>query len=145
MSKIFYKELIAFHPGYYAKEILDDMEITQSEFAKRLGTTSKTLSELLASRIDLSEDMAGKLSQMTGVSLDTWLNLQKQYEAKRCEISRRRKLDSETEILKLIDCKYFVNMGILQANMSNEAKITAFHSYLHVAEPNPQSPIPNPH
>lgn len=134
MSKIIYKELSAFHPGYYVKEILDDMEITQSEFAKRLNTTSKTLSELLAGKIDLSQDLAGKLSQMTGVPINTWLNLQKRYEQKRYEIVHREKLDSEIELLKLIDCNYFVNIGVLQKSMSSKEKITTFHSYLHVAE-----------
>ena len=39
-----YKEIMAFHPGYYVAEIVEEMGITQAEFAARMGTTGKTLS-----------------------------------------------------------------------------------------------------
>ena len=42
MNKTEYGELSAFHPGYYIAEIIEDMGITQEEFAVRMGTTAKT-------------------------------------------------------------------------------------------------------
>ena len=48
MSNIInYSDIMAFHPGYYVAEIVEDMGITQDEFATRLGTTGKTLSKLI--------------------------------------------------------------------------------------------------
>ncbi len=82
MRQKIYKDRVVFHPGHYMQELIDDMEITQSDFTKRLNVTSQTLSDLLAGKIDLSKDLAGKLAQMTGVSIGTWLNLQLQYEKK---------------------------------------------------------------
>ena len=38
MNKIEYEELIAFHPGYYVKDYIEDQGITQEELAKRLQT-----------------------------------------------------------------------------------------------------------
>ena len=134
MSKRIYKELAAFHPGYYIQDMLDDMEITQSEFARRLNTTSKTLSNLLAGKIDLSEDLAEKLAQMTGVSIGTWLRLQAQYAEKRCEIECREKLDQEQTVFKQINAKYFMDLGVLREDMSVEEKIAAFRTYFQVAE-----------
>ena len=32
-----YKDKIAFHPGYYLKEIIDESGLTQEDFAERLG------------------------------------------------------------------------------------------------------------
>ncbi|KJR48947.1 Plasmid maintenance system antidote protein [Desulfosporosinus sp. I2] len=77
MSKAEYKELVAFHPGYYLKEIIEDMGITQDEFAKRLETSGKNLSDLLNGKSKLSNEIALKLSIMFGTSTDVWLNLQK--------------------------------------------------------------------
>ena len=34
MNKIEYQELIAFHPGYYVKDCIDEQGITQEELAK---------------------------------------------------------------------------------------------------------------
>ena len=47
MLKEEYKNIIAFHPGYYLTDIIEELEMTQDEFAKRLGTTGKTVSLLL--------------------------------------------------------------------------------------------------
>ncbi len=53
MNKIEYNGLIAFHPGYYVKDTIEAMEITHSEFAKRLGTTGNTVSRLVNGEIPL--------------------------------------------------------------------------------------------
>ena len=42
-----YKDIYAFHPGCYLQDIIEEMEITQEEFAIRLGTTPKNISVLL--------------------------------------------------------------------------------------------------
>ena len=93
MLKDIYKDISAFHPGYYVQEIIEDMGITQSEFAKRLNTTSKTLSKLLNGEIPLSNDLAENLSLMLGTSINVWINLQKKYEEKCSEIDKKRKID----------------------------------------------------
>ena len=58
MSKkiVEYKDLIAFHPGQYVGELIEDYNVTQKEFADRLG-----------------------------VSMQTWLNLQNAFDVKMAE------------------------------------------------------------
>ena len=63
-----YNDEIAFHPGYYIKEIVDESGLTQEDFAKRLGTTPKNLSVLINGEQSLSIDIAAKLSRMLGKS-----------------------------------------------------------------------------
>lgn len=36
MNKTSYNELIAFHPGYYVKELIEDEGMSQEELAKRI-------------------------------------------------------------------------------------------------------------
>lgn len=36
-----YKDLIAFHPGQYVEELIEDYNVMQKEFAERLGSFSK--------------------------------------------------------------------------------------------------------
>jgi len=133
MSNKVHKDLAAFHPGYYVQDIIDDMEITQSEFAKRLNTTDKTLSQLLAGKISLSLDLAGKLSQMTGTSVAMWRNLQAQYDEKVLEIERQQQLDEECEILHQINQKYLCSMGIFPKEATSEEKVKRLCSCLNVA------------
>ena len=123
-NKIEYNDLFAFHPGYYISEIIDDMEITQAEFAKRMGTTEKTLSKLVNGHINLSNDLAKNLSTMLGSSVGVWLNLQQKYDEKLIEIKERESLDEQGKIMKMIDYSYFENnIGLPPAkNMSEKIK-----------------------
>lgn len=75
-----YNDTIAFHPGYYIKEIVDESGLTQKDFAKRLDTSQKNLSLLLRGEQSLSVYIAIKLSRMLGTSVSYWLNLQNTYD-----------------------------------------------------------------
>lgn len=85
-------DILAFHVGYYVNEIIEDMEISPKEFAKRLGITEKTLSELIKGEIRLSNEIANKLSLMIGISMETWVNLQNTYDIKCFEIQSKQSL-----------------------------------------------------
>ena len=58
-----YKDIVAFHPGYYIADIIDDMEISQNEFATRMGTTVETLSKLINGQANISNDIMAQLSR----------------------------------------------------------------------------------
>ena len=83
-----YKDIVAFHPGYYIADIIDDMEISQNEFATRMETTAKTLSKLINGQANISNDLAKKLSIMLGTSVEVWQNLQNTYDQKLIEIQQ---------------------------------------------------------
>ena len=59
-----YNDRVAFHPGYYIKEIVEQSGLTQKDFAKRLDTTPKNLSLLIRGEQNLSIDIAMKLSRI---------------------------------------------------------------------------------
>ena len=77
-----YENIVAFHPGYYIAEIIEDMGISQSEFADRVGISGETFSDLVNGQINISNDIARKLSVMLETSVDVWLNLQSTFEEK---------------------------------------------------------------
>lgn len=114
MSNInIYKNLLAFHPGSYVEDIIDNLNITQDEFAKRLGTSAKTISNLIQGKIKLSKDLAFKLEKMTGVDFETWMNLQNAYDKKVFEIEEAKKED-EFSIADMIEIKYFKTYGFFE-------------------------------
>ena len=88
-----YNDTIAFHPGYYIKEIIDESGLTQEDFAKRLDTTPKNLSLLIRGEQSLSIDIAMKLSRMIGTSVNYWINLQSADDALIAEFKSQEELD----------------------------------------------------
>jgi len=76
-------DTVAFHPGYYIEEIMEESELTQEDFAERLDITPENLSLLIRGKQSLSIDVAMKLSEMIGTSVNYWLNLQNAYDRSR--------------------------------------------------------------
>ena len=96
-----YDDKIAFHPGYYIKEIVEESGLTQEDFAKRLDTTPENLSLLIRGEQNLSIDIAMKLSRMTGTSVSYWLNLQNAYDALIAEFKSKEELAQERLIFSI--------------------------------------------
>ena len=78
-------DLIAFHPGQYIGELIEDYTMTQKEFAEKLGLSPKTISKLVNGEESISNDLAQKLEKLTNISMKTWLNLQASFDRKVAE------------------------------------------------------------
>lgn len=129
-----YKDIVAFHPGYYIADIIEDMEISQAEFATRMGTTAKTLSQLINGQANISNDLAKKLSVMMGTSVEVWQNLQNMYDQKLIEIQCAKDIDAQVELAKKIDYKYFVDVVGLPIARSIDDKVVNLCKYFKVAD-----------
>lgn len=129
-----YKGIVAFHPGYYIADIIEDMEISQAEFATRMGTTTKTLSKLINAQANISNDLAKKLSVMMGTSVDVWQNLQNTYDQKLIEMQLAKDFDAQTEIVKQIDYKYFVEIVGLPSTREITGKVANLCKFFKVSD-----------
>jgi len=81
-----YKDLIVFHPGQYVEELIEEYNLTQKEFAERLGVSEMKLGKLVNGEESISNDIARRLAKITNISIITWLNLQNAYDVKIAEI-----------------------------------------------------------
>lgn len=133
-NELIYKNLMAIHPGSYVEEIFEDLNITQKEFAHRLNITEKSLSKLMNGEDNLSKEVSYKLSKLTGISVNTWMNLQNEYDKKILEINDRR-LEDEEKVCKLIDFKYFKNHGFVEdRRFTLKEKVEKLRSILNIAD-----------
>jgi addiction module HigA family antidote len=65
------------HPGEVLREdVQPALGITQGEFAKRLGVSRLTFSEILREKRAVSPDMALRLARSLNTSPESWLNMQ---------------------------------------------------------------------
>lgn len=110
MSEIINK---VYHPGYYLREYLEDVQLTQDEFAKRLGISGKQISLILAENASITPDIAFKISKLIGTSIELWLNLQSNYDAWKIELEAKEDFEEEKKIYKMIDKKFLINLGII--------------------------------
>lgn len=94
MNKMIYESHAVFHPGYYVQEMIDDIGVERTAFAKRLHVSDQMLRDLISGDIDLSANLATRLSEETGVSVETWLNLQERYKQHAEMIEHRKEMVS---------------------------------------------------
>jgi antitoxin HigA-1 len=65
------------HPGAILREdVLPALNISQTEFADRLGVSRLSVSELLHEKRALSAEMALRLSKLLDTSPESWLAMQ---------------------------------------------------------------------
>ena len=65
------------HPGEMLREdVLPALNMTQTEFAKRLGVSRLSVSELLLEKRALSADMAVRVGKLTNTTPESWLRMQ---------------------------------------------------------------------
>lgn len=129
-----YNDKIAFHPGYYIKEIVEESGLTQKDFANRLDTTPKNLSLLLKGSQNLSIDIAGKLSRMMGTSVEYWLNLQKTYDSLIAEFKSDEELIEERGVFASLNYNYFrKEYGLPDFSRKIDEQIRCVREFLGVA------------
>ena len=75
---------IAFHPGYYINEILEETELRPCDFALMLDIPPNELDGIIGGKQKLSIDIAAKLSNTLGTGIGYWLNLQHSYDTLLC-------------------------------------------------------------
>ena len=65
------------HPGAILREdVLPALEMTQTEFAARLGVSRLTVSELLHEKRGMSAEMAVRVAKLLQTSPESWLRMQ---------------------------------------------------------------------
>jgi len=77
MESLRFKERRPSHPGKILREVvLPDLAITQTEFARELGVSRRTVSELINGKRQLTPDMAIRLARLIGGTPGGWLKIQ---------------------------------------------------------------------
>lgn len=91
-----------FNPPHPGKILLEDwikpLNFSISEFALKIGTSRKNLSEIVNGKNGISSEMALKLAKALGTSAKLWLNLQVSYDL--WQASQRVNLDN-VEVIAL--------------------------------------------
>ena len=69
------------HPGDILKiEFIEPLGISQTQLAKDLNTTFRTINEIINHKRGISPEMAIRLARYFDTSEELWLNLQSQYD-----------------------------------------------------------------
>jgi antitoxin HigA-1 len=71
---------VAIHPGEYLKELLDELGLSQAEFARVLGISAMRVSHVINGTRPVNAELALLFGKAFGQSPEYWLNLQSAYD-----------------------------------------------------------------
>jgi len=76
------------HPGYVVRMELEELDMTVTEAAERLGVSRPTLSAIVNENKPVTPRMALRLGRLFGNGTELWMNMQTRYD--RWEIENDR-------------------------------------------------------
>ena len=120
-----------FHPGVYVKDALDALNMSSKEFSIRTGISERTLSDLINEKGNITFDIATKLSDFFGNSVNGWTNLQNAYDQYIEETKAKEELESDYLLLKPYK-KYLISNNFINENDSNENVVLKVRTLLKV-------------
>jgi len=85
MTKKFKDGMRAIHPGEFLAEILRELKITQSEFARTIGVARMRISLILSGQRPVSAEMALLIGKAFNQTPGYWMGLQADYDLKLAE------------------------------------------------------------
>lgn len=121
------------HPGSYLKDYLEEIQMTQDEFANRLGITGKQISLILAESANITPDIALKLSKFMGTSVEVWLNLQASYDAYIVQLKQEKEYEEEVRIFEYIDRKFLKELKIIDNKEKKDIAISKVRTEIQVS------------
>lgn len=90
--------LPAIPPGEYLSEILNELKISQADFARAIGISSMRVSHLIKGTRPVTAELALLIGRAFNQSPQYWLNLQAMHDLKIAEINLGKQLD-EVQLL----------------------------------------------
>jgi len=80
------------HPGVFLKEIIDELGISQAEFARSIRVSPMRISHIIKGQRPVTAELALLFGRAFGQSPQYWINLQTAYDLKIAEQTMKSKL-----------------------------------------------------
>jgi len=86
--------LPAIHPGEYLSEILEELDISQTAFARAIGVSPMRISYIVKGKRPITAELALLFGRAFDQSPEYWLNLQSAYDLKTTIVTMGERLFS---------------------------------------------------
>ena len=88
------------HPGWYLHEILEELAVTQAQFARAIGVSPMRVSHVVRGTRPVTAELALLFGRAFGQSPQYWLNLQAAFDLKAAEQSIGSRLSAVPELAR---------------------------------------------
>jgi len=86
------------HPGQFLRETIEELRISQAQFARAIGVSPMRVSHVVNGTRPVTAELALLFGRALGQSPQYWLNLQAAYDLKTAEAVLGEQLETVTEL-----------------------------------------------
>jgi HTH-type transcriptional regulator/antitoxin HigA len=124
---------LAIPPGEYLEEVLDDLELSQAELARRMGRPPQTINEIIKGEKAITPDTAIQLEQVVGVPAEFWSNLESEYRLVLAKENEMVKAQKETEAVSLFPYLEMSKLGLVKKTRNAIEKVKELQKFFGVS------------
>jgi len=128
-----YQSDLAIHPGEYLEEVLEELEMTQSDLSHRTGRPVQAINEIIKGKKSITPETALQFEQVLDVPAHVWTGLQNEYNmilAKEKEIAL---IKEETNLLSRFPYLDLSKMGLVKETRKKEERVAELKKFLKVS------------
>lgn len=114
-----YEPDYAVAPGETLREVMESLDMSQVELARRTDLTVQTLNRISKGEQPISYETANRLELVTSVPARIWNNLESKYREQLAKVAEREQLRNGLDWLKLIPTKELLNRGEIEPQADN--------------------------
>jgi antitoxin HigA-1 len=86
------------HPGEFLVETLEELSVSQAQFARAIGVSPMRISHVINGTRPVTAELALLFGRALDQSPQYWLNLQADYDLKATEVTIRKQLQTVTRL-----------------------------------------------
>ncbi len=87
------------HPGEFLREILEELGISQAQFARAIGVSPMRISHVVKGARPVTAELALLFGRALGQTPEYWLNLQATFDLQTAEQSIGKQLNAVAELV----------------------------------------------
>jgi len=120
-------------PGDTILDLLEERGWKQTEFAERIGFTTKHVSHLINGKSTLTEDAAIKLERVLGSTARFWMSREVQYREALARESSLEALEADVDWLKELPVAKMINFGWVDKYQKKTEQVSELLKFFSVA------------
>lgn len=121
-------------PGSTLQETLEYLDMTQKEFAGRMGMAPKTINEIIKGKAPITAETAIKLETVLGISADFWTTMEANYRTDKARLENQKGIALEHSIASEFLCYADMSKrGWVAPTREKGKKVEALRSFFGVA------------
>ncbi|MGZ8245607.1 HigA family addiction module antitoxin [Methylomagnum sp.] len=128
-----YASDLAIPPGEYLQEVIDELGMSQTELAERMGRPVQAINEIIRGEKAITPETAIQLGDVTGVPSHIWNGLEAEYRLILAQQRDKERLASETTLVGEFPYSHIAKLGFVKNTRHLAERVMELRRFFGVA------------